>query len=291
MKLAAFDDTHVGIVEDDVIFDVTSILPALPDRPPIFMDVLIDQWPNLQTALFAAKREAAALPLDEVRLMAPSPAPMHLVAAPANYHKHVNELGSLGSGGRTMRDLGFFLKAPSSLLAAGGTILLPRGSSRNFHHECELAVVIGKRTKNISPADALSSVFGYSCLMDITMRVTEDLREERVLRKSFDTFTPFGPWIVTADEIPDPQRLKLSLHVNGELRQDATSAEMVLSVAEQISYISSVMTLEPGDVLATGTPGGVGPIHPGDTIRIDIERIGGFQVSVAEAPEVAPKEF
>ena len=111
------------------------------------------------------------------------------------------------------------------------------------------------------------------------------------MRKSFDTFTPMGPWIVTADEVPNPQDLDLELRVNGELRQQSSTSQMIVSISEQISYISSVMTLQPGDVIATGTPDGVGEIRPGDTVSIAIDRVGAFDVHVREAIACAPKSF
>jgi 2-keto-4-pentenoate hydratase/2-oxohepta-3-ene-1,7-dioic acid hydratase in catechol pathway len=153
-------------------------------------------------------------------------------------------------------------------------------------------VVIGKVTRNVTREQALASVFGYSCLIDVTMRIEKDVaEEERVMRKSFDTFTPMGPWIVTADEVPNPQDLDLELRVNGELRQQSSTSQMIVSISEQISYISSVMTLQPGDVIATGTPDGVGEIRPGDTVSIAIDRVGAFDVHVREAIACAPKSF
>ena len=151
--------------------------------------------------------------------------------------------------------IGFFLKAPSSVVGAGSPILLPRGSARRFDHETELAVIIGRRAKNVPRAQALDFVFGYSCLMDITMRLEPGMpAEERPTRKSFDTFTPIGPYLVTADEIPDPQALENQLWVNGKLRQSANTRDMTVGVAELIELVSSVMTLNPGDIIATGTP-------------------------------------
>jgi 2-keto-4-pentenoate hydratase/2-oxohepta-3-ene-1,7-dioic acid hydratase in catechol pathway len=136
--------------------------------------------------------------------------------------------------------------------------------------------------------DALASVFGYTCLVDATMRIDPDGRaEERSMRKSFETFTPLGPWIVTADEVGDPSNLRNQLFVNGECRQDATTADLIVPIPELIELASSVLTLEPGDVIATGTPEGVGPIRPGDELAIRIERIGEMRLRVGETA-VAP---
>jgi 2-keto-4-pentenoate hydratase/2-oxohepta-3-ene-1,7-dioic acid hydratase in catechol pathway len=290
MKLATFNTDRVGIVEGDTIFDVTSAVPVGPSWPPTHMNSLIYQWQELKASVLEVRESVEGMPLSSVSLGAPVPAPLNLVAAPANYSRHIAEMGPLGSG-RSMRKLGFFLLASSSILAPGGRVILPKGSEREFHHECELAVVIGKPCKNVPVAAALEYVFGYTCVMDLTMRMTESHKEERVMRKSFDTFTPMGPWIVTADEISDPQQLTMELFVNNTRRQSATTADMIVSVAEQISLISSVMTLQPGDVVATGTPDGVGQIRPGDTVRIGIEGLGGFSVDVAESAVYAPVQF
>ena len=291
MKLAVFNDHRVGVVENDMIYDVTAVLPESPGWPLTYMSSLIFAWDERKSAVLSARESASGIPLADVQLLTPSPAPAHIVAAAANYREHIAEMGVMGSGGRSMNELGFFLIAPSSIQRPGGTVVLPRGSSRSFHHESELAVIIGRHCKNVDVESALDYVFGYSCLMDMTMRMTVDLREERSMRKSFDTFTPVGPWIVTADEVPDPQQLELALYVNEERRQSATTADMIVSIAQQIALASSVMTLQPGDILATGTPSGVGEVLPGDVVRIEIENVGGFSVSVEEAAEYAPVRF
>lgn len=292
MKIAAFNDDRVGVVRGDQVLDVTdAVVEGGRNWPPTHVSTLIAAWPDRADAVRAACESAPAHPLSQVSLLPPVQAPLHVVGAPANYRKHIAEMGAIGSGGRSMLDLGFFLMAPASLVGAGGRVLLPRGSERRFHHECELAVVIGRRCKDVPVEDALSHVFGYAALMDLTMRMTEDLREERTMRKSFDTFTPMGPWITTADEVPDPQDLRMELFVNDELRQQATTADMIVPIAEQIAMVSSVMTLQPGDILATGTPDGVGDITPGDVVRISIERVGGFSIEVEEASDHAPVRF
>ena len=290
MRIAVFDDDRVGLVEGDQIFDVTSAVPAGPAWPPVFMNRLIREWDQRQAQVLTARATATPRALADVALRAPVPAPLQIAAAPTNYARHIEEMGALGSG-VSMRKLGFFIKAPASITGPGGPVILPKGSARQFHHECELAVVIGRTCRDVPAADALAYIFGYTCLMDITMRVTPASKEERVMRKSFDTFTPIGPWIVTADEIPDPQDLSMTLQVNGELRQQATTRDMIVSVVEQIALVSSVMTLQPGDIIATGTPAGVGPITPGDVVRIDIERVGAFEVDVQEAESYAPVRF
>ncbi len=295
MKIAVFDDYRVGLVEDDQIYDVTSAIPdASGTWPPVFMNRVIANWKAIVPRLREARRDAPALPLASVRLLPPNPCPVHVLAAPANYRKHIAEMGAMAvtKKGRSAREQGFFMKASGSLTGPARGIELPRGSTRRFDHESELAVVIGKTARNVRREQALNYVFGYSCLIDVTMRIVKDIaEEERVMRKSFETFTPLGPWIVTADEVGDPQQLRNQLFVNGECRQDANTGDMIVGVAELIELASSVMTLYPGDVIASGTPQGIGPIQAGDKVKIRIEKVGEMAVNVRESDEVPPFLF
>ncbi len=222
--------------------------------------------------------QSSAKGLDQVALGAPIPLPGAVVAAPVNYYDHMVEMSEV----RDIRHLGVFLKARSSVTGPGSVVRLPY-TDRRFDHEGELGVVIGKLTDNVEASEALSSVFGYTCLLDITMRGGED----RSTRKSFRTFTPIGPHIVTADEVGDPTDLRIVCSVNGIERQNETTKEMVWSVAELIAYISSVMTLYPGDIVASGTPAGIGPIFDGDVIDVVIERVGHLQVRVSSDGAIA----
>lgn len=295
MKLAVYDDNRVALVEGDQLYDVSDAVPGIAQGwPPVFMSRLIADWDNLAPRLIERRRAARPIARSAVRLRAPIPFPGHVIAAPANYRKHVGELGDRGvtKAGHSANEIGFFLKTSASVVGADSPIVLPHGSKRRFDHESELAVIIGRRAKNVPRDRALECVFGYSCLMDLTMRLEPGMPpEERPTRKSFDTFTPLGPWLVTADEIPDPQSLSNRLWVNGELRQDANTRDMTVSVAALIELVSSVMTLNPGDVIASGTPEGVGPIRPGDSLRIAIERVGEMTMQVTEAEAFAPRRF
>ena len=170
---------------------------------------------------------------------------------------------------------GVFLKAPSSIVGPGDTVELPF-PDRRTDHEVELGAVIGKTARNVSAADAMPFVFGYTAVMDITVRGDED----RSTRKSFDGFTPVGPVLVTADEIPDPHTIGLQLWVNGERRQNGNTKDMIWNIPKLIEYASHVMTLYPGDLISTGTPDGVGPLEAGDEVAIEIERIGRMSVQV-----------
>jgi 2-keto-4-pentenoate hydratase/2-oxohepta-3-ene-1,7-dioic acid hydratase in catechol pathway len=294
MKIAVFNDHRVGLVEGDQIYDVTDAVPdAGPAFPAVYMSRLIDQWSRRKADVERARASARPIALSSVVLRAPNPFPLHVLAAPVNYHKHIGEIGARSVSGKSSAvERGFFLKASSSVIGAGEAIRLPRGSTRRFDHESELAVVIGKRAKNVARAQALEHVFGYSCLIDVTMRIEPGkFDEERVARKSFDTFTPVGPYIVTADEIPDPGNLVNRLWVNDELRQDSNTSALILDVPGLIEWASSVMTLQPGDIIATGTPEGVGPFGPGDRLRMEIGRVGSMTLNVVEADEFAPRRF
>jgi 2-keto-4-pentenoate hydratase/2-oxohepta-3-ene-1,7-dioic acid hydratase in catechol pathway len=207
----------------------------------------------------------AGMPLADVRLRAPVGDPSKIIAAPVNYRDHQTEMSSDSHVGA----LGFFLKAPSSLLDPGGTIQLPY-HDRRFDQEGELALVIGRTARRVSEQDALAYVFGYTGLLDITMRGGED----RSTRKSFETFTPMGPVLVTADEFGDPGDVRLRCWVSGDLRQDASTKDLIWDVARLVAYASSVTTLYPGDVISTGTPAGVGPVTAGDTVRLELSGLG-----------------
>jgi len=299
MRLAVYNDYRVGRVEHDpsgsgieVVRDVAGVLPAGLDLVPRQrLTWLIEHWAEVEEAIAAT--EGPGVPVRDVRLHASSPAPAHVFALPGNYRAHLGEIGAMTvSGQRTADEMGFFLKAPGSLVGAGGQLMLPRGSARRFDHECELAVIIGAEAADVSAADAPAYVFGYSCAVDATMRIDPDGRQEdRSMRKSFRTFTPLGPYLVTADEVGNPQKLHSRLSVNGEVRQSADTADMIVDVAHAIEIISSVVTLLPGDVVLTGTPAGVGPLTAGDELEIAIDRVGSMRLDVVERAQVSPRVF
>lgn len=268
MRLATFDTDRIGLIQGEDIVDVTSAVAHLgPGVSP--MRRLIQNWDEVTLATDGQVRA-----LSDVRLEAPVPDPSKIFAAPVNYRDHQSEMKQTTH----ISALGLFLKAPSSVLRPGGTVLLPY-RDRRFDQEGELAVVIGRRARRISREDALAHVFGYTGLLDMTMRGGED----RSTRKSFETFTPMGPWLVTADEFGDPQDVDLRCWVGGALRQQATTADLIWDVAQLVSYASWVTTLEPGDVIATGTPAGVGPVQDRDTIELELSGLGGRLVVTVSA--------
>ena len=252
MRVVSYDDGRVGCLVGDQVIP----LPAGSMRD------VIAAWDGGRLAVPGGE---GGIPLSAVRLRVPVADPSKIIAAPVNYRDHQAEMSSDAQVGA----LGFFLKAPSSLLDPGGTIQLPY-HDRRFDQEGELALVIGRTARRVSEQDALSYVFGYTGLLDITMRGGED----RSTRKSFDTFTPMGPVLVTADEFGDPAAAQLRCLVAGELRQKASTRDLIWGVARLVSYASSVTTLYPGDVITTGTPAGVGPLTVGDAIRLEISGLG-----------------
>jgi 2-keto-4-pentenoate hydratase/2-oxohepta-3-ene-1,7-dioic acid hydratase in catechol pathway len=293
MRLVVFNDFRVGIVAGNDLADITTLLPGSFDNwPEQRMNWLIRNWNAVRTEL-ADPSAFPTLPVDSVLLRAANPAPPQIFAIPANYRAHIGEIGerAVTTGGRTAREAGFFMKAPTSVIGAGESIELPRGSARRFDHECELAVVIGRRGRNVSREDAAQYVFGYACLIDMTMRIEKgEFEEDRSLRKSFRTFTPVGPHLVTADEIPDITALTARLLVNNEERQFAALGDMIVPITEAIELISSVTDLLPGDLIATGTPKGVGPVQDGDEITIEIPHVGAMTLPVTES-DTAPRPF
>lgn len=295
MKLAVFDEWRVGLVQGDQLRDVTRVVPdALSSWPKMRMNWLIEHWATARAMVEDEARTTSPMALSRVRLRAANPAPAHVFAAPANYRKHIGELGdrAVTKGGRTAREQGFFLKAPGSLAGPAEGVRLPRGSTRRFDHESELAVVIGRGGRNIPREKAMEYVFGYSCLVDLTMRIEPGVgEEERSMRKSFESFTPLGPWITTADEIANPGALTNQLWVNGKLRQDANTSDLIVGVAELIEMVSSVLPLTPGDVIASGTPEGVGPVVGGDELRIAIQGVGDMTLKIMEHEQRSPRAY
>ena len=303
MKLALFDDYRLGVVEGDQIADVTEALDEHDTEWPwVFVPRTIMHFDRVRPRIEAALPSARRVPLGQVKLRPPVPAPSKIAAAASNYRAHNAEMakyfaegrfgtpqqqastGGMRSAlpdvpGRPPGERGeVFLKAPSSIIGPNDTILLPDTTpGKEVHHEPELAAVISRECKRVSAAQALDYVFGYMALLDITVRGEGD----RSRRKSYRGFTPIGPWITLKEEVPDPQDLGIKLRVNEELRQDANTSDMIETLAEVIEYASYCYTLMPGDIVTTGSPDGVAPIREEDVLKIEIERIGSFTVDVA----------
>jgi 2-keto-4-pentenoate hydratase/2-oxohepta-3-ene-1,7-dioic acid hydratase in catechol pathway len=231
---------------------------------------------------------AKPIPVKDVRFLSPVANPSKIIGTPVNYEDHIAEAradavislahATYGKQ-RKIEEAGLFLKASSSLVGPSEGVVI-RFPDRRTDHEAELGVVIGRQVSQITDEEALGVVAGYGIALDMVIRGTED----RSFRKSCDTFSVLGPWLVTADEIGDPGALSFSLTVNGEPRQKANTRDMIVGVARQIAWASSIYTLYPGDIIMTGTPAGVGPVRPGDTMALTFDRIGSMEVPV-RAPD------
>lgn len=270
------------------IADVTQVLEKLPaSRYPMpTHDLLISELDRLRPEFERASKGAKLLAPETVHLESPVANPGKVVAAPVNYKKHLDEARAdpqihHQNQIAEIQKVGLFLKATSSMIGAGKTVEI-RHPDRRVDHEIELAAVIGRRADRVSRADALSHVAGYCIGLDMTVRGPE----ERSLRKSIDSFTVLGPWLVTTDELSDPSAVDLILSINGDVKQRANTRDLVIGIADLIVFASSFYTLHPGDVLLTGTPEGVGPVQPGDLIHAEIGGIGAMDVKVGA---IAPK--
>jgi 2-keto-4-pentenoate hydratase/2-oxohepta-3-ene-1,7-dioic acid hydratase in catechol pathway len=282
MKICRFDDDRLGVVKGDEVLDVTPALEVIPaQRWPIARgDPLILNLDRVVERIRALDASAPRRKVADVKLHAPVPNPTKIVNAPINYQAHIDEAKAdpkLG-GGRKLNhitDWGLFLKATSALVGPAEGIRLRMPDRRN-DHEVELAVVIGRECRKATLANALDFVAGYSIGLDMTIRGPE----MPSWRKSVDSYAVCGPWLVTRDEIPDPNVLNLLLWVNGELRQSSNTRRMVYNVQKLIEYATSMYALYPGDLIFSGTPEGVGPVQPGDVITAEIERVGRFDIRV-----------
>jgi 2-keto-4-pentenoate hydratase/2-oxohepta-3-ene-1,7-dioic acid hydratase in catechol pathway len=287
MKLCRFDKDRLGIVEGDEVLDVSKALAVIPQQswPLAQGDPLVL---NFRKVLAAAKKlapKAKRKPLSKVKLLSPVANPSKIIGAPINYNDHIAEsIKDPGiAHGRTniqkgIGDWGLFLKANSSLIGFGEEIRL-RWPERRNDHEVELAVVIGKRGDKIPREKALAHVCAYSIGLDMTVRGPE----LQCFRKSIDTYSVLGPWLVTADEIGDPNGLDLSIKVNGELRQNSNTKYLVYDVERLIEFASAMYTLHPGDIIMTGTPAGVSPVKPGDLLHAYVQGVGESDIRIAPA--------
>ena len=284
MKIVRFNGGRVGISDGHKLVDVSDLCQAgAGDWPPVGINRLIRDFDALRPRLQTMLDSGPGVPLASVRLETPVPWPNKLMAYPVNYHDHAKEMASRGLANVQ----GYFLKSNSSLTGPADAIELPDLPGREIHHECEIALVIGKQGRQIPRERALEHVFGYACLLDMTVRG----KEERVFRKSYDTFTPVGPWIVTADEVPDPTNINMKLWVNDELRQQANTRDLIVDIANMVSIASSASTLYPGDLIATGTPAGVGRVVAGDVVTIEVEHVGKMAIPVVQGDKGANVVF
>jgi 2-keto-4-pentenoate hydratase/2-oxohepta-3-ene-1,7-dioic acid hydratase in catechol pathway len=227
----------------------------------------------------------APRPLAEVKLLAPVPRPGKIICVGLNYRDHAKETGKA-----VPTEPILFPKFANSVVGPGAEVLVPPEADE-IDYEAELAVVIGRRASRVAVADALDHVAGYACANDVSSRSLQFRTGQWLTGKAIDTFLPLGPYLVTADEVPDPQALGIRCLVNDEPRQDSSTSEMVFGVAELVSYTSRTLTLEPGDLLVTGTPAGVGMaadppryLRAGDSMRVEIDGLGELENTVRARP-------
>lgn len=250
------------------------IRSTTPDPHPEIRYGVVEGGAVFETAgPFSEDRTGASFGLTKVRLLPPC-SPTKIVCVGKNYANHAKEMGS-----EPPSEPIIFLKPPSSLRAHQEPILYPK-ISQLVSFEAELGVVIGKRAKHVAEADAAGVVFGYTCVNDVTARDLQRKDGQWTRGKGFDTFCPVGPWIVGRDDV-EFDALRVKCFVNGEVKQDAPVTDMLFSVSRVIAYVTEFLTLEPGDIIATGTPPGVGPIQVGDEVQVLIEGVGTLENTVA----------
>lgn len=281
MKLVTFTHqgrTQAGILADDHVHAVSALVPGAPDDAIS----VITQWESLKGKLATAVKGAkGGHALASVTLEAPIQRPGKILAIGLNYADHIAE-----SGAETPKEQVWFTKLPNSVNAPFAPVQLPK-ASHALDYEAELVAVIGRRCKHVPKERAHEVVFGYACGNDVTARDWQFKTPQWVLGKSFDTHAPFGPAIVTADELGDPHTLGIRCFVNGEKRQESNTKHLVFNIWDQIACISQAMTLEPGDIIFTGTPGGVGIaakpprlLKVGDVMRVEIDRLGAIEARI-----------
>ncbi|HUG13898.1 MAG TPA: fumarylacetoacetate hydrolase family protein [Thermomicrobiales bacterium] len=274
MRIASYDDGKTGIVaSDDTVVDITGILKQYdPLGPEDALPDLITHIDELRDKLDELAATGGSMPLANVRLHSPLARPTKIVCLIGNYREGTD---------RPMQILDIFFKSPEGVIGDGDTVTLPPHEASIFHHEAELAIVIGTESKDVRDDEAMDAIFGYTIFNDVSARGTGRQGIASFLGKSFDTFAAFGPWIVTPDEVPDPYDLRVTVKVDGELRQDYSTSDMERPIRELISYISSVTTLHPGDVICCGTNHqGLGAMQHGDSVTTAISGIGAFTIHV-----------
>ena len=279
MKLVTFDtgnSPRIGIwlEAQKAILDLSLARPGLPRTMIAFLEAGEPALQQVRAAL-ASPLPAALIPLVQVVLLAPIPRPGKLLCMGHNYIDH-----TAASAGELPEFPNLFLKASSCVIGPGSPVVLT-GASREVDYEGEFCFVIGKRASRVNQTQAMEYVAGYTLLNDVSARDYARRVSQWMLGKSFDTFAPLGPALVTKDEVPDPQRLELVMKINGEERQHSNTRHTIFSIPFLIEFISQALTLEPGDVISTGTPSGSGAgrkppifLHPGDEMRLEVERIG-----------------
>jgi 2-keto-4-pentenoate hydratase/2-oxohepta-3-ene-1,7-dioic acid hydratase in catechol pathway len=276
MKLLYFNDFTLGVLKGDSVVDVSQVVRDIPHTGPHnLINGLIERFPSYRAALEKAAAAGKGVPVSEVRIRPPLPRPHNIDCMAVNY---------MEDGTRAEpAPINAFHKSPSGVIGDGDTMVLPDVPATIFEGEAEVALVIGKRAANVAAANAMEHIFGYVNFIDGSARGLPPAGNTFYQMKSRDTFAPMGPYIVTADEIPDPHRLQIRLWVNGELKQNFNTSDMAHKIPRCIEWISSIHTLEPGDVLATGTNHrGLSAFQDGDTVELETEGLGRLRIRVRD---------
>ncbi|BBK31186.1 2-keto-4-pentenoate hydratase/2-oxohepta-3-ene-1,7-dioic acid hydratase in catechol pathway [Stella humosa] len=277
MKLAFFDDFKLGVVRGDEVVDVSAVVQDIPHvGPHDLINGLIERFDAYRGRLEAAAAAGRGLPLSGVRLRSPVPKPGNIDCMAVNY---------MEDGTRTEpAPINAFQKAPGSVIGHGDTMVLPDVQATIFEGEAEMAIVIGKRATNVAAKDAMGHIFGYMNFIDGSARGLPPPSNVFFQMKSRDTFAPMGPFLVTADEIADPHKLQIRLTVNGVVKQDFNTDDMAHKIPRIIEWVSSIHTLEPGDVVATGTNHrGLSAFQDGDVVELETEGLGRLRILVKDA--------
>lgn len=282
MRICRYDDNRLGVVLGDTIADVSGIRDRLPARrwPYALGDQLVESWEQLRPQIDALLPHAPRIALDEVKLLSPVANPSKIIAIGRSYAAHREEAladPTINYGGQqtSPETIRMLIKANSALVGPSHGVQL-RFLDRRNDPELELALVVGRQVSHIEPEHALECIVGYCIGLDMTLRGPESPSH----RKSIDSYAVLGPWLVTRDEIAQPQRLAMTLDINGERRQNANTADLLYSLQDIIANASRHYTLYPGDIIMTGTPEGVAPVHPGDTLVAGIAGIGQMTVGI-----------
>jgi len=291
MRICHYNDNQVGAVDGDRVHPLgETLIRAGHLKPGYTMLEVIERLANEPAAMKCVRfalQSHSSIPLASVKLLAPILNPPAIWAAAANYKAHQAEMREkMGSSDRSTLSKDelmaeFFLKPSSSIIGPGGPVVLPK-VSRDVDFECELCAVIGRPARHVAEDRSLDHVFGYTILWDFSQRDPwgRGRQNTRNIRKGFDTFTGLGPWIVTSDEIDDPQNLAIRVEQNGKPAMSAHTSDMICTLREHIRFLSDVTTLAPGVLITTGTPAGVAQLADGDRLKGSIERIGEMEVAV-----------
>jgi len=276
MKLAYFDDYRLGVVTGDSVVDVSGLVKDIPHTGPHNpITGLIERFADYRAKLEDAATRGQRIPLAQVRIRAPLPKPVNIECMAVNYM----EDGTL----KEPAPINAFHKSPSAVIGPGDTMVLPDVPAGIFEGEAELAVVIGKRASHVRAADAMDYVFGYTNFIDGSARALPPPGNVFYQMKSRDTFAPIGPYIVTKDEIRDPQKLQVRLWVNGTLKQNFNTDDMAHKIPRCIEWVTAIHTLEPGDILATGTNHrGLNAFQDGDVVELETEGVGRLRINVRD---------